>query len=358
MVGKRSPFSGDIRAYIKNRCILGIRPKDIFNELCRIYGKDELSYSSVFRWCKRFNTGLYALEDVPHARRPRSATGPKMVAKVKKMVANDARFSVKHIARCVGISTGAVHTILKRDLKMKRICARWIPHLLTKEQKLARVNLCKKLLKEFPKYENRTFANVITGDETWVHFFEPKRKSQNKIWASKGCRRPCIAKRTMSVKKVMYVIFFSNQGPAFQIVVPKGKSVNANFYKNVVLKKMKKYFKNRRPGTGLRGVKLLHDNASSHKAAVVREFLKHEKVVELPHPPYSPDLAPCDFFLFPMLKKHLAGRKYGSRHALGSAISQCLKGIPKDHYENAFKCWIKRLKLCISHGGEYFEGMR
>ena len=143
MVGKRSPFSGEIRAYIKNRCILGIRPIDIFNELCRIYGKDELSYPSVFRWCKWFNTSLYALEDAPHARRPRSATGPKMVAKVKKMVANDARFSVKHIARCVCISTGAVHTILNRDLKMKRICARWVPHLLTKEQKLARVNLFK-----------------------------------------------------------------------------------------------------------------------------------------------------------------------------------------------------------------------
>ena len=50
-------------------------------------------------------------------------------------------------------------------------------------------------------------------------------------------------------------------------------------------------------------------NASLHKAAIVREYLKQEKVVELPHPPYSPDLAPCDFFLFSRLKKHLVGRK-------------------------------------------------
>ena len=49
--------------------------------------------------------------------------------------------------------------------------------------------------------------------------------------------------------------------------------------------------------------------ASLHKAAIVREYLKQEKVVELPHPPYSPDLAPCDFFLFSRLKKHLVGRK-------------------------------------------------
>ena len=106
-------------------------------------------------------------------------------------------------------------------------------------------------------------------DKTWVHFYEPKRKIQNKIWATKGSQRPCIAKRTMSVKKVMYVIFFTNQGPAIQIAVSKGKSVNAKFYKGKVLHKIKKYFKNRRPATVLRCVRLLHDNASSHKAAII-----------------------------------------------------------------------------------------
>jgi hypothetical protein len=77
--------------------------------------------------------------------------------------------------------------------------------------------------------------------------------------ATKGSQRPCIAE--------LYVIFFTNQGPAIHIAVPKGKSVNAKLYTGNVLHKLKKYFKNRRPATGLRGVKLLHDYASSHKAA-------------------------------------------------------------------------------------------
>ena len=93
----------------------------------------------------------------------------------------------------------------------------------------------------------------------------------------------------------MYVIVFTNQGPAnIQIAVPKGKSVNARFYKGNVLHRLKKYFLSRRPANGLRGVRLLRDNASSHKAAIVGKYLKQEKVVELSHPPYSPDLAPCD----------------------------------------------------------------
>ena len=82
--------------------------------------------------------------------------------------------------------------------------------------------------------------------------------------------------------------------------------------------------------------------------------MKQEKVVELPHPPYSPDLAPCDS----RFKKHLAGRKYQTRKNLGSAINQWLNSITRKDYENAFKNWIKRLKLCLSHGGAYFEGLR
>jgi hypothetical protein len=61
----------------------------------------------------------------------------------------------------------------------------------------------------------------------------------------------------------MLVIFLTNQDPAIQIAVPMTKSVNVK-----VLHKLKKYFKNRRPATGLRGVKLLHDNASSHKVNI------------------------------------------------------------------------------------------
>ena len=170
-------------------------------------------------------------------------------------------------------------------------------------------------------------------------------RTKNKIWATKGGKRPCIAIRTMSIKNT---IFFTNHGRAIQIAVPKRKSVNARFYKGNVLHKLKKYFLSRRPATSLRGVRWLHDIASSQKAAIVREYLKQEKVVELSHPPYSPDLAPCDSGL----KKHLAGRKYQTRKNLRSAIFQCPNSIPRKDYKNAFKNWMKRLKLCLSHGGE------
>ena len=178
----------------------------------------------------------------------------------------------------------------------------------------------------------KQFANVVTGDETWVHYFEPVRKVSNKIWATKHSKRPIIVKRFLSTKKVLYASFFSGEGVAIKVPVKKGKSITRKYYKDVVLKKLKKYYQKRRPATGFKHVRLLHDNAPAHTSAIVT-----------PPPPYFPDLAPCDFFLFPKLKAFLAGRKYQSRQALGSAIHQYLITVPKSAYRDAFKKWIHRL---------------
>ena len=76
-----------------------------------------------------------------------------------------------------------------------------------------------------------------------------------------------------------------------------------------------------RSATGLRGLCLIHDNAPGHKCVLVQDFLKEEKVVQLSHPPYSPDLSLCDFFLFHLLKKTLSGRRYESRSAVDSEFT-------------------------------------
>ena len=86
-------------------------------------------------------------------------------------------------------------------------------------------------------------------------------------------------------------------------------------------------------------------------------FLASEKVKVLNHPPYSSDLSPCDFIVFPRLTKTLSGNKCTSRSSLGSAIYQCLQQIPKEDYLSAFRDWVKRLQKCVSEKGEYFEGL-
>ena len=150
----------------------------------------------------------------------------------------------------------------------------------------------------------------------------------------------------------MYAIFFNSSGPVVQVLCPSGHTVTGRFYKTSVLKKVKEFFNKKRPSKEWSGVHLLHDNSSSHKCEVVKSFLASAKVKVLNHPPYSPDLSPCDFFLFPRLKKMLSRNKYTSRSSFGSTIYQCL---PTDTKRRLFICFLrlgkKVTKMCFSKGG-------
>ena len=139
---------------------------------------------------------------------------------------------------------------------------------------------------------------------------------------------------------------------SFQILVPKGSSVTGKFTQLV------DFYQKRRPRTGVRGIKLLHDNAPAHKSATVHEYLKESGLDVLDRPPYSPDLSPCDFWLFPRLKEMLAGHRYESRCDIGSAVYQCLQHIPKEDYRAAFRKWVDQCKMCVEADGAYFEGLR
>ena len=100
-----------------------------------------------------------------------------------------------------------------------------------------------------------------------------------------------------------------------------GHTITGRFYRNSVLKKVKEFYNKKRLSKAWSGVHILHDNASSHKCEVVKSFLASEKVTVLNHPPYSPDLSPCDYFLFPRLKKMLSGNKSRSRSSLSDNFS-------------------------------------
>ena len=75
----------------------------------------------------------------------------------------------------------------------------------------------------------------------------------------------------MSVQKLMHDIFFPTQGPPIQIDVPKGRGVTGNFYRDKVLKNLERYNSKHRPKSGIKNIRLVHDNAPSHKAGIVTE---------------------------------------------------------------------------------------
>ena len=230
--------------------------------------------------------------------------------------------------------------------------------MLTEEQNTQRLKCALELKKTYKVSNSRVVSNLLTGDETWVHMFELQRRADNKQWKRKYQKRPCISKRTRSSKKMLYAIFFNSSGPVVQVPCPSGHTVTDRFYKHSVLKKAKEFYNKKRPSKRWSGAHLLHDNASSHKCEVVKSFLASEKVKVLNYPPYSPDLNPCDFFLFPRLRKCFLEITIRLEVLLAELyIYQCLQQIPKEDYLSAFRDWVKRLQKCVSVKGESFEGL-
>ena len=166
-------------------------------------------------------------------------------------------------------------------------------HLLTDEQKQSRVRLASQVIEKYDKCDPRRL--------------EPDSKAKNKVWVSSEGDRPVIARHCKTSNRMLYSIFFDSKGPVLQIPVPKGSSVTGKFYRESVLIQLVDFYQKRRPCTSVCDIKLLHDNAPAHESATVQEYLKESGLDVLDHPPYSPDLSPCDFWLFPRLKKN-AGR--------------------------------------------------
>ena len=224
------------------------------------------------------------------------------MSEVKEYVESYPHSSVEDVANHVGISTGSAHTILKVDLELRKVQVRWVPHCLTFSQKAARLQMAKTNLATYELSDPRRLLEIVTGDETWIQFKPPIRKQDGKVWLKKGEVPPAVCVSDFRAPKVLYCIFFDGLGPVAQIPVPKGQTLTGQFYADVVLPEVEKFYLKRRPRTGTRGLKILHDNARPHKSLAVRQKIQDMGMHEVPHPPYSPDIAPCDFWLFRKLK--------------------------------------------------------
>ncbi len=194
---------------------------------------------------------------------------------------------------------------------------------------------------------------------------EVETKQVSLQWMPKGSSdlRPMKAKRQHAEKKVMLTVFWDERGPVLVDFLPRGEVVNAERYVQL-LGRLKESIRRRRPllwkkdptadDPKQRKFVIHHDNASSHTADISIAFFLH--IPLLPHPPYSPDMAPCDYFLFPRLKAELAQMNIRNIPQLQQAVNQVLRNIPEEHYRGAIMQWPVRWMKCVAAGGNYFEG--
>ena len=137
---------------------------------------------------------------------------------------------------------------------------------------------------------------------------------------------------------------------------PEGQTINKEYYLEV-LRHLRDAVRRKRPDMwAAKNFQLHHDNAPAHTAHVIQAFLVKNNMPLVRQAPYSPDLAPCDFWLFPKLKLTLKGRQFQSREDIMKKSTEELQGIAEVEFKRCFQKWQKRWEKCVHHQGEYFEG--
>ena len=226
--------------------------------------------------------------------------------RVREIIHADRRMTIREVAEDVGIAFGTCQKILTEDLQMRRVSAKFVPRLLTAEQKDDRVSICADL-RERAQNDPNFMSSVITGDESWVYGYDPKTKQMSSQWKTASSPRLKKARQVKSNVKTMLIVFFDIDGLVHHQYVPRGKTVNKEFY-TTVLQRLRDAVWRHRPEKWCSGNWILHhDNAPAPRAVTTNEFMAKHNIPSLPHPPHSPDLATCDFFLFPQLKKTMKG---------------------------------------------------
>ena len=343
------------RVCIKFCYRLGMTPTKAFEMLQTAFGNDCMGRSQCFDWYSKFKAGQTSVSDKPRPGRPVTASKVENVELIHETVNKDRRQRVSDIASAVGVSVGTCHQVLTQTLEMRKTTAKFVPRLLTDDQMKHRVDICKKLLKR-SRCENAFKEKIITGDETWIYCYDPETKQQSAQWKSPGSPRPKKARQVKSKIKSMLIVFFDCRGIVHREFVPQGQPVNQHFYIDV-LRRLREDVRRKRPGLWASGDWLLHiDNAPAHSALLVQQYLESHNMETIAHPPYSPDLAPCDFFLFPKLKVALKGHRFDSVNDLQSESQKVLDMVSVEELQGAFCSIENRWNRCIDSRGDYFEG--
>ena len=168
------------------------------------------------------------------------------------------------------------------------------------------------MLRRFNNGNSCRISEIITADETWIYQYDPETKCQSSVWVFPDDDRPVKVERAKSVGKKMVLTFFAAGGHEATIPLEDQRTVTVQWYTTVALPQVFQKLWGKRPRAGLKAILLHHDHASAHTAHLTIDFPRGTPVQLLTHHPYSPDLAPCNFFMFPTVKVRLCGKRFST----------------------------------------------
>ena len=267
----------------------------------------------------------------------------------------DCCVSIETISAQFDVSVGTVDTIIHEEVKMWKICAKFVSRVLRGDQKESRCHDSSDIV-ELINSDPAVLDVLVTCDESWIYCYDPETKRQSSQWKHAVSPRPKKARQSKSTHKLLMISFFDSTGMIYMHWFPTRQTVNKEYYVDV-LREFRQRFYWKRPALFKLGKWHFHeDNAPVHNSIHVTDFLTKMGIKTVAHPPYSPDLAPCDFWLFPKLKEKHRGCCYETIEEMKEAVMKVIDMLTQEDFYGFLQKLLEWYNKCMAAGGYSFEG--
>jgi histone-lysine N-methyltransferase SETMAR len=213
-----------------------------------------------------------------------------------------------------------------------------------------RMSLSNDLLSLIEGLSTDQYDRIITGDESWFFFDTPHESA----WAESRDSLPSIPNQGFQSKKVLISIIWTVTGIISLTALEKGTKYDSAYFCDVVFPSIESELLSRGRRKTLKGFYLHLDNAPAHNSKRSTSKIMESRMCRAPHPAYSPDIAPSDFFLLGYIKQKLKGEAFHDTESLLMRICDIFAEMKKGLLVSVYKEWVGRLKWVINHGGMYY----
>jgi hypothetical protein len=319
----------------------GHKTQTIATKLTTSLGPEAPPYSTVAYWVRMLKLGNNIL-DVPES--PGRPYDVDLDDRIFEALNEFPFHSVRTLASSLKRPRATIHQhLLRAGFELKHL--KWVPHTLSEEQKRLRIEYAGELLDMLRAARHNSWNYFVTGDESWFYL----ETSHETIWLQHGDPRPVREKKVINSPKVMLTVFWSPNGFHLIEALPAGQTFTSDYFSQTILYTLHKNLSH----MTARRIVVHMDNARPHRSKVTSGYLTKFNFRPAPHPPYSPDLAPSDFFLFGALKHKLEGMKFANAAQLVDAVMEITGFMPRSELKAVFVNWEERLRKCIEMQGEY-----
>jgi histone-lysine N-methyltransferase SETMAR len=329
-----------IRAILFYEWKKGSSTREAADNINAALGPVTVSKSTAARWFQLFASGETRLDIRKRSGRPVELEDDAL--RDELLAHPDA--TTRELALTLGCTHGTIENRL-HALGYRRVLARWTPYQLSAANLAARVSICQSLL--FRPQRNDFLSNLVTGDESWVLY---KNDTRTAYWLPRGEEPPTQPQPETHSRKVLLCCWWDARGMLYFELLSGQQTVTADVYTRQLRQLALAIREKRRRQSE---VHLLHDNARPHVATATRRVLEDLGWDTVPHPAYSPDLAPSDYHLFRALKNSLRGRRFSDFNKLQTGLAYFFESQSAEFWERGIQSLPQRWEHVIETHGQY-----